>query len=225
MDESVGFLARLWRRNAPATIAGVVLLTLLTAVAYDFALRPGIGKLGRLVLRLITLGSQTVQDNAYVAAALDPTPKSALFLLMVVMSIATFLVVIPVAFSQGQKQAKMDLDAIRKEVGDDENAFRARLDDSIRKDDLFLKWLLAAFSITLLVLWGLFLVHSQSIMVWRVFHADLARIAPFLTEQQRLMYESRYAGIRTREDYIQIHTEFQRIAQAHKVELREEETW
>jgi hypothetical protein len=84
-----------WSKPAPITIIGVVLLGVLGSILYDLLVKPGLTTGGRVVLKILTLGSATLRDAAYESAALDPTPVTGLLLLyipvMVALGIPLFL--------------------------------------------------------------------------------------------------------------------------------------
>ena len=51
---------------------------------WDIAVKPGIGWVGSALLNIITLGSESIRDNAYAAATMEPTsiPSLKLYLLL-----------------------------------------------------------------------------------------------------------------------------------------------
>ena len=79
-----------WRRKAPATILGIVILAIAVSVIYDMLVKPGISTASRILLDFLTLGSETIKDFAYERAAIDPTPLSALSLYLILVMVLSF---------------------------------------------------------------------------------------------------------------------------------------
>lgn len=211
------------RRRAPATIAGVVGLGIVCSILYDLLVKPGLSAGARAVLTLATLGSATLRDSAYGAAALDPTPVTPLLLLaggMGVMFAPAVLVFVGPRTQSSARQIsdgpsdKASLASLRSQV--------KTLRGSIRRSKIVLAVLLALYIPAVLVA---FAIHNQSIAIWRVFHADIAIVRPFVSERQAQVWLSRFAQIKTRGEFIVLQAELADVAAANQVELKDVSLW
>src|SRR2546428_10144040 len=71
-------------RSVRSTIWFVILLGVIGNGLWALIFGPGLGAVGRVLLTVGTLGSQTLRDWTYANAALDPTPLPSLMMLILV---------------------------------------------------------------------------------------------------------------------------------------------
>ena len=188
--------------------------------------KPGLSTFGRFCLDVVTLGSQTVKDYAYASAALDPTPVTSLYLLQIILLAACF----PAARVIERKIAKKKEAAFKNKL-DETPSYQqltvfedeiGRLEGKIRILELFfwvtfIPWLAAAIVA--------FSVHSQSVLIWRVFNADMTVIAPAVSDTEIKRLRASFCSMKNRKDYVAIQNEINNIAVKNKIETRHIETW
>jgi hypothetical protein len=216
-------------QRAPETIIGLVLLGLLVTVLYDLVVRPTLSTAARALLTVATLGSSAIRDSVYESASLDPTPVTPLLLLLSLFGVATFPVVdiflsrLPV--SRLSRERKRLEDLLKGATDQDKPAVLRQLDPiraRVRRRRLLFEVfaLLGAFAVFVAVM-----VHNQSIVVWRSYHADLEVLRPHLTDAQYYKYRARFAGMRTREDFLLLRDDMKKVAAGKGARLREIAIW
>ena len=137
-----------WLKQAPITIAGMLILGIVGSTLYDLLVKPGLTSAGRQILDAITFGSVTLKNAAYSSAAIDPTPVSALVLLQAALAVAT----LPAAWLVAQSIAKRDIDALERMSREANN-----IDNSEVKQRLELKQIRIAKRLRVLV-WSFWLI-------------------------------------------------------------------
>jgi hypothetical protein len=65
----------------PATV-GAITIGVLGSGMWDLLAKPGLGRLSRLAISLVTLGSSAVRDIPYASAALDPASLPGLLIIL-----------------------------------------------------------------------------------------------------------------------------------------------
>ena len=174
------------------------LLAVIGNAIWELLVRPGLTKLGRALLDLVTFGSTAAKDTAYSSAALDPYPVAALLILIFLASAPLGMVLsVPMrrlgGFVRTTKRAIVVLSAFVAMSGV-----------------------------------GLFLatcILSQAILIRRVFFADLAICAPYLTPQQEAQFRASFAAVSKQSEFQLIQTRLQAVAVANGVSLRSEGLW
>jgi hypothetical protein len=212
----------LFTKQAPITIIGVLVLGILGSTLYDLLVKPGLSTFGRIGLDFITLGSETVKNYAYASAALDPTPVTSLYLLQIVLIIACF----PAARMIGRiisknKNKKVD------ETSDEQQLTLLRQESGRLKAKLrvlewffwitFLPWLFLTFVA--------FSVHNQSILIWRVFNANITIVAPVTSDADIKQLKASYCAMKSRNDYLAIKSKIKSIASKNNIEITQIDTW
>jgi len=222
-DEQKSF----WRRNAPITVVGVLLFGLLCNTIYDLLVKPGLSAFGRLALDLLTLGSNTIKDAAYSSAGLDPTPVTGLMILMGALTAASF----PAASLISRQLAERDKDKLNQKLenaqtDEEKKSAEAEIHQQIKKK---IKKLKAIFWFIFLPwfagLWIAFNIHNQSIVIWRIFHANMAIISPYISNIEQLKINASFTKIKCKTDYQKILSSMESIASTHSEKLVDIETW
>ena len=178
---------------------------------WETLLKPGVGGLGRFVLSVLALGSSRLRDLAYQSAALDPTSLPSLL-------IAMSLAIIPLTLLFGWGGSFLGSSIIKRierralAQGKPKTAI-------LRTTSRTLNILLVS---TNLLLGGIllteFAVVNQAVLIWRVFHANLAVCAPTLSPEQEKAFKAKFAGMRSRADFQTIDRDLR--DQAAKTDLR-----
>jgi hypothetical protein len=219
---------RVWSRQAPITIIGVVLLGLLGSGLYDLLVKPGMTTFSRLFLDVITLGSEMLRDSAYSSAALDPRPVGGLLLLqgaMVLLGGFTAGVFTKVFRTKppplGDLITETDEDAAKKAADDAAKVKRLRLGK-------LYAWRVGTAALTMSMVFVALAassVHSQSVLIWRVFHANLRILTPLTPQLELQKLESSFASMKTSKDYSAIRLRLRTLAAERGATLLEYETW
>jgi 4-amino-4-deoxy-L-arabinose transferase-like glycosyltransferase len=218
--------ASIWAKPAPITLLGVVILGIVGSTLYDLIVKPGLTGVGRLVLNVLTLGSQRLLDSVYAAASLDPTPVTGLLLLQGALLAAS----LPAVSMFSRRMVERDKERIEERTkdlkADDQQALlkgeRDRLKKRLNKLRslfwlIFLPWLVMAVVA--------FALHNQSILVWRVFQANLQAIGPVATPQEIAKFRSEFALMNSKADYLAIMEQMTKVARERHAKLIETETW
>lgn len=214
-------------RKAPSTILGLVLLTVVGSVVYDMLVRPGLSSATRFILSIITFGSATIRDSAYASAAMDPTPLTSLILLLAMVSGVVSLVIVSWMPRSRRRAAITALeDSLelvttaeeRQEVIRKPHAAYCR----VYRSDIALR----IFStIGVLVIAVAFMVHNQSVLIWRTFHSNIAIVEPFLSREENVELRAWFASMNRRVDYQKIKKRLEAIATRNDVKLHDFTLW
>ncbi len=212
-------------RRAPATIAGVILLGLVCTTIYDLALKPGLSATGRFFLNIFTLGSQKVIDSAYESAALDPTPIASLMLILVAILIAITpsIIIISELLPWSTKAKKQDILLERLEEADGEEA--EKIVEDLERLKNRGRYFRIPFAIISFAVFIPFLVHNQSVVIWRVFNANVRIIRPHISENEYNILLSDFSSVKTKEDYEKVETKIKEHAAKSSLPLQNIETW
>ncbi len=225
-QEPVSSKKSIWSKQAPITIAGVVLLGIIGSTLYDLLVKPGLTKFGRFALDVLTLGSKRLLDSSYASASLDPNPVTGLLLLQGALLAASY----PAFVMLGKWVAERERDKIEQRTKDlpegDVNAAiereRDRLSKKVKRLTLsfwimFLPWILMAVLA--------FSVHNQSVLVWRVFNANLVIISPKATPVEIAQFRAKFASMKSKSDYVTLSNTMSTLAKERGIELHTVETW
>lgn len=215
-----------WLRQTSITIVGVLLLTLVGSTLYDLLVRPGLTSFGRLILDVVTFGSTTLRDAAYSSAALDPTPVTAILLLQVVLVFAVLPGLIVVSRAMEARRDK----AIEKKFdeapdGEVKTLLESELERSrgIERRMTILFWVIFIPWFAAILVGGT--VHNQSVLIWRVFHADIAILTPYIAPNEKAQMIAQFAAMETGNDYQVIRDRMDALAKDLGVKIKNIETW
>ena len=81
----------------------------------------------------------------------------------------------------------------------------------------FIPWLMAAIVA--------FSVHNQSVLIWRVFNADITIISPVVSDGEIKRLRASFCSMKNRADFIEIKNEISHIATKNNIETSQIETW
>jgi len=205
-----------FRKHAPSSVWGVVFLGILCPVLYDYIVKPGISKVSLWIFELVTLGSQSVKDSSYLNAALDPSTIPSLLLLLGGYGVVCGLMI-------GAMLARF---APR-------NRFRIYHRSSVgqyrfKQTRQNRKWnLLSAVNFAACIIAGfvIFVLHNESILIWRIHKANMEIIRPAITEREYLSLNAQFSSIKTENDYEKLASKLDEISKANHISLREEKPW
>lgn len=215
-----------WRRKAPATILGIVILAIAVSVIYDMLVKPGISTASRILLDFLTLGSETIKDFAYERAAIDPTPLSALSLYLILVMVLSFPLLDIVFGYVPVFGVKKRIRELNSKLDDASEEDRKPLEEEIRGMRAKLRRkLLLIFVPTVLCVFVFSSIHNQSVLIWRTFHAHVTTVAPYIDESERLHLMSRFSIMTSEADYESIESDIQQIAESAGIQLREVALW
>lgn len=200
-----------WRRKAPISIAGVLLLALIGGAISDVLVNPSLSWVGRAILELATFGSSVIKDEIYASAALNPTPLSSIILLVLVSGSVTGAV-----FGIIRRRKLVTEEVPSQEIESSGPRFLMHIGRIV---GALIFWAMPLF-LTILVM-----LHNQSVAIWRVFHANHRIVAPYVTEHEANLLTSRFARVTSKADFQSIADDMERIATKNGLSLRPEMTW
>jgi hypothetical protein len=231
---------QLWK-NPWIVLLGTIIVGSLGSGLWEIAVKPSLMWGAQRTLDIATLGSTVIKDQAYTAAALDqtalPSAKIYVILNMAYIIFIVFAISPIVAFSKTNgKSRNLKLLwgrlLVKKSVSEAEGH-----DSLITKDIAILtkpsqrmlsvraKAILVVSSV---ILWSTtmeFLIANQSLLIWRCFHSDLKKCAPFLSTEEEELIESQYASMESKKDYAKILIRFESIATEKGFILHSSKLW
>lgn len=205
---------------------------------WDIAVKPGIGWVGSALLNIITLGSESIRDNAYAAATMEPTsiPSLKLYLFLLgVLSAPILSLLLPsinprkvarhVVRHEGDSKTDVGTDPPEdSDLSRAETFFAGLLIN--RKRILRLRLIsVAIVGILLGTMFYEFAVMNQSVLIWRAFNSDMRSCAPFLSEEEEEVIWCQFAQVKTKSDYGEILDRLQSIAAQNELSLYSERLW
>ena len=199
---------------------------------WELFAKPGLTKCNRIILNVITLGSAKIRDAAYASAALDPTPLASLQIILLVSTLPLALAVLLFLVEFGGPIIEEKIDAIVDELirenkdEKDKKIRDARIREGLRS--LKRKASLALISVTLVIsIAGLVGVKilNQALLVYRTYQADMDICGPYMTFTEEKMLRARFASVKSREDYVQIHHSLEKLASKNGTKLNDIDLW
>jgi hypothetical protein len=186
---------------------GTILLGAIGSGVWQLAFSPSVDWLTRFIAGV----SHRINDAAYESAALDPRPLASLILLLLVTQVPLWFAAY---FLIG-----LFLDPIlrfflpRRTVQDDKRpGFR-------RIRALAIVGIILSLGLYVVARLG-FSAANQAVSVWRIFHMNLARCAPYLTADEEKRYEARFRSMHREKDYLEIERDFLALGSKHAIEIQ-----
>jgi hypothetical protein len=215
-----------WAKQAPITFVGVILLGLICSTLYDLLVKPGLTGFGRFTLDFLTLGSKQMLDSSYASAALDPNPVTGLLLLQGAL-LAAFMPAFTLLGKKIGERNRENFEQSIKGLPEDQvvpklEIERNRLVKRIKRLMISLWILLLPLIVMMLIA---FSMHNQSVLVWRVFNANLAIITPVAAPKQIAEFKAMFAQMKSKEEYVLLTSQMTNFAAQHGVQLHAVETW
>jgi len=187
-------------------ICATILLGALGSGLWSVIFEPTLGWLGKVFLSLVTLGMSAARDSVYARAALSFGEFPSVFLMELV---GLLVPMVPLLWLVSILPFPV----------------KARSDERIQKSRRMLR-----FGLLFLCLMGA-VITVQCNMVGYAFrvHAHfrqaLAICRPYISEHDADVFSSRYARIKTRDQFMAIYGELEAIAHANNVELSPFSPW
>jgi hypothetical protein len=219
-------------------ILGTIAVGVIGSAIWDFVAKPGLTTLSRVVLNTLTFGSQSVKDQAYANAALDPAPLPSL-LLIIFLTVIPLLVALRMALTEYYQPYLRSIRMKRyaplkaraqQDLSDEEKIKLAEnllaLDNSMKRRRRHLaNEVIAIGTVTWLFFVTGTMVLNQSILIKRTFEANLNICAPYLSDQQVKTFRAHFSAMSTKEDYLKIRADLMKFANKNKLTLHSREVW
>jgi hypothetical protein len=220
MEKFMGML----KAKAPITIIGVLVIGVICSAIYDAIVKPGFGVVTKFLFGVFTLGSQRMKDSAYSNAALDPSSTPSLMLLMFLIMSMAVVVAVKTASSEMHKRR---LTRALEQNGQTEGRNAALVKKPITKLKLNIAIYTSRFSAVLFFIFAYVMITTtnQSVLVWRVYNANLAIISPYTQQDQLLGIKAAFAKMRTEKEFLELYKVMQDIAVKNNTELRNDVVW
>lgn len=228
-DSPISFRARFaqsWK-----SIAGALLLAILGSALWEYLARPGLSTIGRLALTVVTLGSDTIRDSAYRDAALDSFPLPSLTLIFLATTgILAWCTHIMGKIYRGPTRRQMPSERQIAEMSpkEREELRRSLEEEGARLDKRIgrLRRVIVALLTPVIIIPAVqgFRIN-QAVLIRRVMLADLTICEPFIEEGELKRLKSHFAQVRTRGEFLAVHSQLERVAKKNSVRLSGISLW
>jgi hypothetical protein len=232
------------RGRLVVTAFSTVLLGAVGSGIWELVARPGLTTVSTAIIKMLSLVSKSFRDNLYESAALDPTPIPPLIFLMLVPFSVLFISLLitvkdfqrGVAGRDGYQNSRYSVirrdkgvpDKGGKGVPGQKYAVREHL-EGFNKTRRRIRGTSALFVCIQLVVvvyaFGAFAVINQAVFVRRTFLANMQILGPYLSGEEEKYIRSRFASMRTREDFLSIEQELSGVANKNKIRLYKVPVW
>lgn len=213
------------KRVAAAAI-GAIVVAVIGAGIWDVVARPGVSWVASALVSALTLGSATVRDLPYASAPLNPYSLPSLVILLLLVATLPFLILAPVLrrflrtrllqrFEQREHALRAQADS--PQVAEELAAHRRR---TLRRrwGIIDIVYALLLFGVSFVSFW----VVNQAIAIRRIHDANMEIVAPYISTEERLRLQARFAAMTTAREHLALRSELERIAKAHGIRLRPE---
>lgn len=189
-----------WTELTPRAIVAALILAVVGSLLYDLIVKPGVSSAGRAMLNGLTFGSQALADSIYASASLNPTPVTALILLLALQGAFAGAALFP-PFLLGLLK--------RRRAGTRSAMFK------------WGKWGIFALNLTIVLITFVgVLLHSAAVGVWRSTQANLTMLGPEVSPQQLDRLRADFAAAQTEADFVNFQNSLERLARKANIELR-----
>lgn len=210
----------MFKTKAPITIIGVIVIGVIGSAIYDAIVKPGFGVVSKFLFGVFTLGSQRMKDSTYSNAALDPSSLPSLMILMLmIMGMAIFVVGKSVSSEIYKRRLDRDF-----ESDGERGVTRGRVTS---KNKRRIAIYASRFSAVIFLIMSYIMISTtnQSILVWRVYNANLEIITPYMQQDQVLSVRAAFAKIRTEKEFVDLYQVMNDVAVKNSIELRKDVSW
>ena len=203
-------------RHPVLVLIGTVFVGSLGSGLWDIGVKPAGAWLAQAFLDFITFGSVAMKDAACEAAALDQTaiPAARLHMAYTAFMIVPFFYFVLFEFGLLRLVRSLKQEEVRNAI-----ASRAGQLVTLRRV------LIASFGLICGFMLARQMIHNQSLLIWRCFHADVRQCAPQLSAIEEELLHANYAGMKTRDQYFRIIKPLQDIAESNGLVLHSEKLW
>jgi hypothetical protein len=179
---------------------------------WSWMFEPGLSRLGKGILNLVTFGTSSLKDNVYSTAAqgLHEVPSLHVHLFLI-----TIIVALPVSFSF------LALFLLRQKSS---TAARRRVISTGRLRQLILFYV---FFVCVSGSWLFvtFLLNNQANLTVTHFQQSLHICRPYMSPDEYIRFESDFAQMRKRDDYLRLSGSLAAIARKNNQTLPKFEPW
>jgi hypothetical protein len=160
--------------------------------------------------------SQHLDDEVFESAALDPRPIGSLIILFLVVQVPLWIAIFIFAKEFGSSFLERLFDSSNDLSNKDK---RSSIEKLYRIKRFFgIVCIILSIGLFLAARTG-FSVANQAVLIWRVFHANLARCAPYISTEQKELFIARFHSLQNRQQYEALEAELEMIAAKYKVRL------
>jgi len=219
-----------WRRIAG--LLGVVLIGALGSGLWDVIFKPGGQWVVRTLLTAVTLGSSVVKDAVYAEAAKGPHEAASLYLVSILTGALTwplmFLAYRLVSFrlnAARRSETRLIESLISSGEEDRLASVRHRLEVRSQRLTRLLYLLIVMLLVFIGVLGVMSLKVQQANSAYTHFAQSLSICAPYITEEQSRVFQSRYSRIQGRADYLSVLSDLQSVALQNHISLPAYDPW
>jgi hypothetical protein len=215
-----------WKKAALAIIVTIVLGAIGSGL-WELALRPAALWSGKAILTVVTLGSSTVKDGIYLEAAKGYHEAGDLelfsFEVMCLFGLSGGFagVIIGSLYVRRVITSAQDTEAAH-------NKLKSLLDEKgfITKTDYPMMWTLLLVSLLFACIQDIsYLKLFQANEAYTYYSQSLTICRPYMDDQQTQIIESRYASIKSRDDYMNVTNQLAQVALANHRELPKFNPW
>jgi hypothetical protein len=196
-------------------ILGSLVLGALGSGLWNGVFSPIFSALGRLTMSLLTLGYSSARDGVYEQAAKGLYEKPSV---MVLEAVTMIIIIAPIlAYIKGRNILKRrdSREEFRRKPAEEQRKLVEELDVKLLKLGRLLFWTTAisVCASTILIIQIIFIGYTNTVI--GRFSQEIAIITPDITEQQRQVYQSRFASMKTRAEFVSLLQEVNKTAEAH----------
>jgi hypothetical protein len=212
-----------FRSLLPKTIKSaavtVIALGILTNWIYDILFKPGVSYVSAILIDFVTLGSNTFRNAIYSSAAVDPTALPALIVMFAAVMSLPYVLGDLLSAIRSRRAKRRVTSAPRRNLTDAEiSDLKNELDRKIRK----IEWTgIIALSLCVISALTMATMISSAISVWRVFHANLTIVAPYVSEVDSKKLRAEFAKMKSSTDYENLNKKLDQIAVSNGTTLLE----
>lgn len=180
-------------------ISGALVLGALGNGVWEALVRPGFGWLGTTMSAI----ASRFDSEVFASAALDPTPVPAVALLMLICTIpftlSGLLLGLVLRFQRIDQIFNRRLKRLKVAVGRD-----AALRRVLQRMAVFFS--IGLFGLGVLAFVA-FSIQNKATLVWRMFHANLDIVTPYISDDHRRQLVSRFRTMKTEADFLSLRKE------------------
>jgi hypothetical protein len=207
-------------------LLGTILLGAVGSGFWELGLKPTFQWLGRMLLTAVTLGSNTVRDDIYKEAAKGLHETSSLQLYSLVILSLFFMCSYGLGIASGGRSSRK----FRKDLDElDDQAKLTVLEKKLAslKHQIYTAQLLVFGIILLFTTSQLinYLKVNQANAACTFFAQSMAICRPYLNDQQAKIFESRFASMDSRADFVAIVADLGRLAASNQRKLPDFTPW
>lgn len=212
-------------------VPGALILGAFGSGLWELGVRPGGSWLMKAIFTFVTFGSKVLMDKVYLEASKGNHEGIAISLTNIVLNTWLFSVgFYVVRLSLKLEAAKRSMDEITQGTGKpsqpQDRAALIQKANSLSRTTGRLRFVIYALT---LIMAGLFMTEIFKGIAangaYTYFDQSFKICRPYMTDGEAQMIESKYASIRTRDEYMQVINGLQRIADEKKLRLPDTKPW